>query len=127
MAQIEMSRTPEIRVSRAKEGEIILLIRADGGSVQIRAGRTAEDAGLLFRSLQDASHAAFMIEEDWPDEQDVAAHDDHAAAEAAALGAYERYRADVAAALESYEGYRADLAARLNRTTRTRRNPGHAG
>jgi hypothetical protein len=102
MAQIEMSGTPEIRVSRAEDGEIILVIRADGGSVQIRAGRTGEDAGLLFRSLQDAGHAAFMIEEDWPAEQDAAAHDDQAA-EATAWSAYKRYRARLAAAMESIE------------------------
>jgi hypothetical protein len=102
MAQIEMSGTPEIRVSRAEDGEIILVIRADGGSVQIRAGRTGEDAGLLFRSLKDAGHAAFMIEEDWPAEQDAAAHDDQAA-EATAWSAYKRYRARLAAAMESIE------------------------
>ena len=128
MAQIEMSGTPEIRVSRAEDGEIILVIRADGGSVQFQAGRTAEDAGLLFRSLQNAGHAAFMIEEDWPPSR-MPRHTTRRRRRRPG-----RHTRDTAPAWprqwsqsrrETAEGPR--CPARLTRTTRTRRNPGHAG
>lgn len=77
MANIELDAlgTLNIKAQRTDDehGDVALVIRTDDGTVRVRCGRTADDAGRLTEALAIATGQAAKVADDWyerPDEND---------------------------------------------------------